>query len=281
MTGLRNEDRINIHHPYLQEQQTRVKPMTCVIGMYCNNNKDAVIISDSRAMLEIDFSLDQKIFRIDDGVVYASSGYSGMSIELLRKIADSKRREPSAGTLDIMTLEMYQMYETYKLKTRMFQPEETLLSAVVGTFGKTEGNPELYCLDQSGWLEPYNRKFRAIGDGARYAQQILMHLYKPNISLRRAMQIGIHAIVQISLLDAAVDNNVQMAALENGEIRMWNIDDNGQFLEKNDEIEEMKKRINGIESKRATLFDLMLSEEDELKTKVTETLDEYRKRSTI
>lgn len=260
-----------------KHSKKRGKPMTCIIGMYCDKRKNAIIISDSREMQGYDFILKRKIYKINENVVYAGSGYTGMSIELRDNVENRMRIEgitDNSETIKTIGDEMFKLRTYYKHPDApRFSQDEVLINAILGTY--IQNKPKLYCLHENGWAEPTEEKFRAVGDGWRFANQILTSLYREDLTVKQAIQLGIHCMVQISRLDSVVDDNPQVAILQNNEINIMNIR-NGEFIMEHPDLMEMKNKINGIEDYRTKVFRLMMSNDDILKTEFKSLIEKYK-----
>ena len=267
----------HIHLNNRKYSKKRGKPMTCIIGMYCDKGENAIIISDSREMQGNDFIRKRKIYKIMENVVYAGSGYTGMSIELRNNVENRMNTEgitDNSIIIKIIGEEMWKLWTYYKHPDApRFSQDDVLIDAILGSY--IHGKTKLYCLHENGWAEPTEEKFRATGDGWRFANQILNSLYKEDLTIMQAIQLGIHCMVQISRLDSVVDDNPQVAILENNEINIMNIR-NGEFIMEHPELMEMKNKINGIEEYRTKVFRLMMSNDDTLKTEFKGIIEKYK-----
>jgi 20S proteasome alpha/beta subunit len=265
----------------LDGKHTRMKvnPMTCVIGMYCDKGNNAIIISDSRQMEGLDFSPVRKIYTIQNNVVFAASGLSGMAHELresVERFAVERRIHESESIVKIFEDAIYQMYCHYKNpQAPRFDPNMPLLNAIIGIFvGK---KPKLYCLFENGWAEPIRSNFRATGDGQRFANQILRPLYKRDLTVEQAIELGVHTITQISKVDAVVDDIPQVAILKDNQMEIVNYDsDKDDFLIPHPKLEDIKKKVNGIEEIRAKVFRLMMSNDDLLKNEFKKNIEKFK-----
>jgi len=98
-----------------------------------------------------------------------------------------------------------------------------------------------------------------------------------DINKERALQIGIHALIQTASIDAVVDANPQVAIIENGNCKIINYNnDNTRFSIEHPELIEIKRKINGIADKQTKVFELMLNGSEELKQKFINLLEEYK-----
>lgn len=260
-------------------RQTKGSPMTCVIGMYCDKGNNAIIISDSRQMEGVDFAQVRKVYTIQKNVVYAASGLSGMSHELretVERFVVEKGIDEPEDIVNIFEDAIYEMYCHYKNpQAPRFHPDMPLLNAIIGIF--VEQKPKLFCLFENGWAEPIRSNFRATGDGQRFANQILRPLYKRDITVDQAIELGVHTIAQISKVDAVVDDNPQVAILRNNQIEIVNYDiGKDDFLIPHPKLEDVKKKVNGIEETRAKVFRLMMSNNETLKNEFKRTIEKFK-----
>lgn len=254
--------------------------MTCIIGMYCNAGKSAVIIADSRTMRGGDYYRDRKIFKIGDDIVFASAGYTGIEEKLLSNVGTARLRSRQIFPSEIVNIfedEMAELYNRYKMtRPFRFSSDDILINGCIAFID--DGKPKLYCLHENGFAEAI-RDFRAIGHGARHALNILRTLYHPATSLERAIEIGVYALIEVSKIDAMVDSCPQIAVLEMKDgkpnLNIWNIPKSGDFIFECKQIEDIKNKLNGIEDKRTKVFHLLLDGTDEIKGKLDLTLEGY------
>jgi 20S proteasome alpha/beta subunit len=265
-----------------KHRHLKVKPMpTLIIGMYYCNCDGAIIISDSRMMFGPDFSTEQKVFKIIEGVFFSTSGLAGVRDDLI-SIVQGKANENNIRDLEGLrrlfeseVKDLYYWYQSPPSGRASFPADETLVDGILG--GLFANKPKLYHVHQTGYAEPIREGFRSVGDGYRHAHNIIKSLYKPNITRERAMEIGIHAIIQTSKVDSVVDGYPQIAIIERDNLRLLNMNDNGEFSVENQEIARLKQKINGIEEKRSTVFELLLDGAEEIKKKFSDVIEEYRK----
>lgn len=249
--------------------------MTLVIGMHYD--KGAIIVSDSRIMEGADYRTEQKLFYVTDNIVLSSSGLSDIS----RQLIDCLQNTPNISNMGFRDLrrlietQQKKLWYWYKGSNRpTFGEDQTLLQAIIGS--NTDGKSKLLILHENGYTEEI-KSFRAIGDGSRHANNILRNLHRINVSKDRALQIGIHTIIQTASIDAVVDENPQIAIIENGNCKIINYnDDKTQFLIEAPELLDIKKKINGIADKQTTVFELMLDDSEE-KQEFLALLDKYYK----
>jgi len=256
-----------------------MKPMTCIIGLYYDSEKGGMIISDSRIMRGVDYLTEQKIYEIvPELVVFSASGLSGIGNKLIRAVQNRIRTDGAADLEDVVKIvedETAELWYRYKSPQKpRFPSYETLVDAIIG--GVLDEKPKLYHVMENGYAESISN-FLAVGDGSRHADNILKTLYNPEITKERAMEIGIHAIIQVSKIDSVVDDSPQLAIIEENKVKLLNMDDKQHFTLYNNKINEIKSKINGIENKRTDVFNLYLNGSDELKRKMDELLYEYRK----
>lgn len=262
--------------------------MTCIIGMYYDNGSGALIIADSRTMIGGDYSRARKIFTVEDdeddnsSIVFAAAGYSGIIEKLLPRVRSTRARSRQflpGEIVDIFEDEMAALYERYKMnRPYRFDPDDTLLNGIIGFLD--DGVPSLYCLFERGYAEIL-RDFRTIGHGARHAHNILRTLYDPGISHKLALQIGVHALVEVSKVDAMVDDCPQIAILEQQDggrgLRILNqVGTSTDFAIECDETRTIKEQLSGIEEKRTKVFHLLLDGDADNNQQLEELLREYQ-----
>jgi 20S proteasome alpha/beta subunit len=256
--------------------------VTCIIGMYYDSGKGAVLIGDSRTMIGGDYSHGQKVFEIepDTGIVFASSGLSGIAEKLVPNVraARSKARQVLPSEMvNVFEDEMAELYNRYKMtRPYRFSSDETLLTGIVGFIDGD--SPQLHCLYENGYAEII-REFHAIGHGARHARNILRTLYAPSLSKNRAIEIGVHALIEVAKIDAMVDDSPQIAVLEQAKgtcgLKILNAKADGGFDFECAEIKKIIDKLAGIEEKRTQAFHLLLDGNDETKRKLDAALQEY------
>lgn len=264
---------------------TKVKPVTLIVGMYYNNGNGAMILSDSRIMRGPDFETEPKIFEIiREQIVFSAAGMSGISEQLLRKVQTEINRNGISNFWDVLAeLEDLEKDIWWRYKNPMqprFGREEVLVDGIIG--GIADRKPRLYHLLENGFTEPI-RTFLPVGDGSRHAHNIIKGLYEsygPSISKERAMEMGIHAIIQTSKIDTVVDDNPQVAVIENDRCQILNMNDDNEFEIYNSQLQEIKTKINGIAETQAEIFHLCLNGDEGQKNKLTELLREYESNKT-
>jgi 20S proteasome alpha/beta subunit len=228
-----------------------------------------------------DYSTEQKIFEIMDGIFFSASGLAGIRDDLMN-IIQEKIRESNIRSLDELrrlfeseVKNLWYWYQSPPSGRPSFETNEILVDGILG--GMVGEKPRLYHVHQNGYAELIREGFRCLGDGSRHAHNIIKTLYKPSISKERAMEIGIHAVIQTSKVDSVVDDNPQIAIIEQVNSKLLNLDDDGQFKIFNSEIARIKERINGIEEKRSLVFELLLDGSEDIKKKFLEVIEEYKK----
>ncbi len=176
--------------------------------MYYNSGQGALVIADSRTMLGGDYSRDQKVYEIaDKKIVFAASGLSGIAGKLVPAVKEARQNAARFRASEIVTLfedEMAELHNRYKM-TRPFRfgDDDVLLNGIIGIVD--DGGPKLHCLYENGYAEMVS-DFRAVGHGARHAHNILRSLYESSLSEQAALEIGIHALVEVAKVDAMVDD---------------------------------------------------------------------------
>ncbi|MGP8125555.1 MAG: hypothetical protein ACLQEQ_06790 [Nitrososphaerales archaeon] len=254
---------------------------TCIIGMYYNKGRGLIVVSDSRELSGRDYQVVQKLFRISEHIVMASSGYTGMANQLVANVL-SKLSDEYKDDLPtfVRQAEKDQTDFWYYYKSQekpKFQPTEPLIEGMIA--GYFEGKPQLFVLEENGYADMISphQKYTSIGDGSRFARSVIDRYYSANLAREQALEICVHAIVQTAKFDTVVDDKPQVAILEDGNCETWNIDQNGDFRIDDERILAIKKKINGIENKQALIFNLMMSNNETVKKKLDETLNEYQK----
>src|SRR5260370_5981892 len=256
--------------------------VTCIIGMYYDSDKGAVVIADSRTMIGGEYSHGEKIFEVesDTGIVFFSSGLSGIAEKLLPNVRAARSRARQVLPSEIVNVfedEMAELYNRYKMtRPYRFGSDDTLLT---GFIGFTDGDaPQLHCLYENGYAEII-REFHAIGHGARHALNILRTLYAPSISRDRAIEIGVHALIEVAKIDAMVDDSPQIAILEKkaqtSSLEIMNRRSDDTFDFECAEIKKVIDKLAGIEEKRTRDFHLLLDGNQDVKKKFDKTLKEY------
>ena len=256
--------------------------MTCIIGMYYNSGKGAVVIADSRTMIGGDYSHGQKVFEVEigTGIVFSSSGLSGIAEKLLPNVRAARSRARQVLASEIVNVfedEMAELYNRYKMtRPYRFGSDEPLLNAFIGFMDQNA--PQLHCLYENGYAEII-REFHAIGHGARHALNIMRTLYAPSISKDRAIEIGVHALIEVAKIDAMVDDSPQIAILEQktptSSLEIMNLCHDGTFDFECAEIKKIIDKLAGIEEKRTRAFHLLLDGNQDVKKKFDKTLKEY------
>jgi 20S proteasome alpha/beta subunit len=247
--------------------------------MYYNNMNGAIVVSDSRLLRGYDYTVDQKIFEIvKDQVVFSAAGMSGISDQLICGVQDRLRGNESfegvVKTIEDVTSDLWYRYKNPNQPR--FGPNDVLVDGIIG--GVVNRQPKLYHLIENGFAEPISN-FLPVGDGARHADNLVKNLYNPSIPKMRAMQICIHALIQTARIDTAVDDNPQVAIIEDRHCALLNLDESGNFSVNNSQLAEIKTKINGIAGKQAKTFHLCLDGNDEQKRKLDEILKDYEQNS--
>jgi 20S proteasome alpha/beta subunit len=253
--------------------------VTCIIGMYYESGKGALIVADSRTMVGGDHVRGKKVFAIDEEIVFASSGLSGIAEKLVPNVSEARgrlRQTLPSEIVDIFEDQMADLYNRYKMtRPYRFSNDETLLNGIIGFLDKK--SPQLHCLYENGYAESMH-DFHSVGHGARHARNILRTLYSPSLSKDRALELGIHALLEVAKIDAMVDGCPQIAILEEGlqpkGLEILNQTANGFSFEV-PSIETIKTKLEGLEGKRAQAFHLLLDGSDEARKNFDGVLRDY------
>lgn len=99
------------------------------------------------------------------------------------------------------------------------------------------------------------------------------------ISKDRAIEIGVHALVEVAKIDAMVDDSPQIAILEQknpkSSLEIMNRRNDGTFDFECAEIKKIIDKIAGIEEKRTRAFHPLLDGNQNVKKKFDKALKEY------
>jgi 20S proteasome alpha/beta subunit len=254
--------------------------MTCVIGMFYESEKKALLVADSRASIGGDYLREQKVFQVaGEEIVFAGSGYSGMTSKLIERIEAIPKRSTFSSSSDITNAfedEMANIYDRYKTsRPSRFSDADTLLVGIIGLIDS--GRPRLQCLYENGYAEEI-RQFHAVGHGARHARNILRSLYEPSLSEEVALEIAVHALCEVAKIDATVDDFPQVALLTSS-VEILNIVGES-FRYECERLESMKQKLTSIEKKRTRVFHLLLNGSPEAKAKLDAIILEYGRKLT-
>jgi 20S proteasome alpha/beta subunit len=252
--------------------------MTCVIGMFFEFDKKALLVADSRTSVGGDYLREQKVFQVaGEDIVFAGSGYSGMTSKLIERIEAIPKRSGFSSSSDITNAfedEMANIYDRYKAsRPSRFSDADTLLIGILGLIDS--GRPRLQCLYENGYAEEI-RQFHAVGHGARHARNILRSLYEPSLSEDAALEIAVHALSEVAKIDATVDDYPQVAILTDTVKILNKIDQ--QFRYECEKFEAMKQKLSSLEKKRTRLFHVLLNGSSEAKAKLDAIILEYGKK---
>jgi 20S proteasome alpha/beta subunit len=255
--------------------------MTCVIGMFYESEKKALLAADSRTSIGGDYLREQKVFQVaGEDILFAGSGYSGMTSKLIERIEAIPKRSSFSSSSDITNAfedEMANIYDRYKAsRPSRFSDGDTLLVGIIGLIDA--GRPRLQCLYENGYAEEI-RQFHAVGHGARHARNILRSLYEPSMSEESALEIAVHALSEVAKIDATVDDYPQIALLHNS-VEILNLIDES-FRYECDIIESLKQKLTSIEKKRTRLFHLLLNGSPEVKAKLDAIILEHGRKSPV
>lgn len=85
-------------------------------------------------------------------------------------------------------------------------------------------------------------------------------------------------MLQTASIDAVVDDNPQVAIIENGNCKIMNYDENNSnfSVETPPELFFTKEKVKGIAGKQTTVFELLLDDSEELKKEFLDLLDKYK-----
>jgi 20S proteasome alpha/beta subunit len=255
--------------------------MTCVIGMFCESEKKALLVADSRTSIGGDYLREQKVFQVaGEDILFAGSGYSGMTSKLIERIEAIPKRANFSSSSDIINAfedEMANIYDRYKAsRPSRFSDGDTLLVGIIGLIDG--GRPRLQCLYENGYAEEI-RQFHAVGHGARHARNILRSLYEPSMSEESALEIAVHALSEVAKIDATVDDYPQVALLTDS-VEILNVID-GSFRYECETLELLKQKLASIEKKRNRLFHLLLNGSSEARAKLDAIILEHGRKPSI
>lgn len=256
--------------------------MTCVIALYYDDGEGGIIISDSRELLGADYGQKQKVVHFADRLIFSSAGLSGMVDKLLPSVKTTRARSRLFLPSEIVNVfedEMAALHERYKdTRPYRFGPNTVLLTGMIGFMDS--GKPSLYILHENGYAEKV-KNYRVTGHGEKHASNILKSLYDSRLSKERAIELGVHAINEVSKIDASVDSFPQIAILEEGisdsGVKLVNENKDGEFEIDCKEITTIKKRLDGIEEIRTSVFHVFLDgtkkQKDDIKAAIKEHAD--------
>lgn len=248
--------------------------MTLIIGMYYDNKKGAVIAVDSRVHNERGENwLEKKIFNMN-GIIMANAGYMSISKELVKIIHPKLENIDNSSEINrIIQKEYKELVDHYSKKENSILEGEELVG---GIFGVYTNKPELYALNSNAYIE-WIDNFAAVGMEKENVRKILKENHKEYISRQKAVELAIYCMHEASENNFYVDNNPQIALIEEDLTGIINEDEDENFDFHNPHISAIKNRMKKLSEDRKTAFDILFYGDKEWKKDLVRVLKNEHK----
>jgi 20S proteasome alpha/beta subunit len=244
--------------------------MTLTLGMYYNNERGALIASDSRGLREYEIERPtQKIFKINNTIL-SFSGTVFLRDGLLEKLAQKSKEEKMRDAIVEAYSEMIEYYtagENPLIKKKKFECD-----GVLGFW--EQDKPKLFCVDSKGIFNEIC-EFEARGQGWNHASKILRGAYKKDISKEEAIQMAVYCIIESSKYNCTVDDVPQIALIEKKRCTILNQNKQGEFIFENAKIMEIKKRMETTFHQHQTALQILLGKNKNAKEGLIKILEEF------
>ena len=249
--------------------------MTLLVGMYYNNKKGALIASDSRVLEGYTIvEQSEKIINFEK-VLIALSGTASFSDEIVEELA--KNLKTTEEDKEIRTA-IQKAYAS--IRNIYLDGEKPLISEkefdCTGMFGFYNNKPKLFEVDEKGMIQQAYSEFIVNGQEVSYAKGILRKLYKKEISKQQAIQSAIYVITEISQFNVGVDNDVQIATIEEEGTKILNYDNGGELIFKKPEFKKIEKRMKSAAEFQKIALNILVNGKREDKNKLEKLLKEIQ-----
>jgi hypothetical protein len=237
--------------------------MTLVVGMYYNNKEGAVIASDSKVVWGNNYRTGQKVFNLEN-LIISSCGDLYLRDELIQnaRLMLNVRKDISAK--DIIQQIQIELHQKYKVGENPILEENEELSE--GLCGSYTDHPEIFHFLERV-IEPID-DFIAIGQGYESALNFFKEYYKQNSSKEWAIKLSVYSIVESARNNYGVDDNPQIALINNEGCKILNYDGEGNFNFIEPAILDIKNEINGMNKYQRKTFETLLGDNKEKKDKL-------------
>lgn len=240
--------------------------------MYYDNGKGVLISSDSKFYSDPNYGLKKKIFNIKNGVM-AICGHVPLRdefLEDLKKNMDKLNSNESEEIRKMLQITYKELLDSYKKIGFTLQKDE---EDFVGIFSLYEENrPQIYEFIDGGMIQRVD-EFTIIGAGKENAEKILRDSCLKDISKKQAIELSIYSIIQVAKINLYVDNNPQIALIDEKGFRILNEDENGNF--DFHKFSEIKKDMEKLDEYQRKAFNSLWRGNKETKSKLMKILDEY------
>ena len=250
--------------------------MTLIIGMYYNNKKGALIASESRITEGFNvLRLTEKIAKVR-GVLLSLSGLAYLSDAIIEELEENLEDENESKEIRKIIQEAYAtVKETYCSKeNEILSPKKFCCNGMFGFWGD---KPELYEVTDKGRISPLYDLFTANGQEESYVEGILRTIYKENLSKEQAIQTAAYCLVEVSKFNVGIDDNIQIATIEDGESKILNYDKDGTFNFRKPEIVKKRNIAKSIAKQQKIALDILLNGNEKSKGKLEKLLNELKR----
>lgn len=246
--------------------------MTILIGMNYENKKGALIVSDSRMSIGTNYYSVKKVEDINK-VFIATAGYMAFGDELKEYVKEfsSKNKNLMKENKSKIIREAIQKIHKQVVGGDEEEEESKYENKCEGILGFYTNKPEIYNFSEGSLINRI-RTFRAVGATEDMTEGILNKFYQPNITRQQAIDLSVYCIMESSKNNLCVDDIPQIAIIEKRGCRILNDSKESEQFYDSPYILEVKKRMSDFSEKQKVLFDILTSENEEKKNKLSKIL---------
>jgi 20S proteasome alpha/beta subunit len=218
--------------------------MTIILGMYYNNKKGALIASDSQASYESTYYQARKIIEINN-ILFSCAGSIFIENEFLESVKselkdlDNQKKFKKGDVRESIREAQINAIEKYPKKKYKDAQE------IAGVVGFYIDQPEIYHLINEGGTSLIKDCY-STGIGWEFVEKILRKEYSVGITKEKAMRLAAYCIFENAADKFNVDNNIQIATIEEEGNNIIGLNENGTLNLYNPKISKLKKRAEEI-----------------------------------
>jgi len=236
--------------------------MTLILGTYYNNNNGILIASESRAVRKYDIMpFSRKITQINE-IILSLSGVVSLIEEITEGIEEQIGKKSETSTIREIIHQVYSEKREFYTSgdNPTIEKKKFQCSGLIGFFND---KPELFHVSDSGVLSSLqDDKLMAVGQKQEYAEGIIRDLYWDGINQEQAIKLAVYTLNEVSKKNGGVDNRVQIATIEEGKIKILNLEEEKEFdFEKFNPVIEKMESERTASLQRVAFHTLMFGEE--------------------
>jgi 20S proteasome alpha/beta subunit len=230
--------------------------VTTLIGMYYEKRKGALIVSDSRVFIGDDnYRKEQKIYEYNKNII-ARCGlvcYHDELIDLISQKLKDIKGDQIKKVINNAQIKLFNKYTSENSSTDF---------ELKGIFGFYSDKPELYKFS-SKYIEVIT-PFTVVGNDEG-GSNFLKWAFQEDLTKKQAIELATYLIINCAENNSAVDDNPQIAIIEEQGCQILNYDKKNEFRFDIPEILRIKKKMYKINSQYKEMFNKVWKGEEKIK----------------